>query len=632
MRERFSLAHDDICFTDERYYEHADSPDKHAKHDTRAFIDEALQPAYVPLGEVAMSANKISALAEPLERAVGQLRSIARSSQGEIESVGKSFERLSGDTDTLLNLAATIVACVEDEKVSCVLPHLQTLGAAARSLIEDRLQATSGILQTVTNEVGLLQQLAGVTRIQGAIALKISVLSVMTKIEAARLGKMGEGFQQLACELSDFSKSLTADTQELARHTDSRKASIQTTKCVLSADLPRMREKLTRIEALVGDDLAALDISFMRFSSTPERFRLSVQEIAGQIAGVVAAVQSYDITRQQLEHVQDALAMIAGRLRTVRTSGRGSSDELSRSHAGLRIQIYQLNNIKATLANWTSQIRTCMAGILSVSASDVAGISPLVLDQEREVTSKISHIDSLEKESQAHSEKMRQTLAGLSGLAQLIGEHIQKSKDVLNRLHLLSLNSMILASSLGSHADRILAIAKIIVEISAEWRENTDQSGNAMQDILKHVEQTNRVMEAFSECRSDKLHAAQAQTRSALDSLKAAAAFAARQSGHIESANEAMHTKIAQVESTGELLDRDFGRIDAILDEIEMLKQQMEIDHPSATNGFDANEVEHLYSAAYTTEVERDVLRAALHGTAIPLAQQSFGGNSIELF
>jgi chromosome segregation ATPase len=227
---------------------------------------------------------------------------------------------------------------------------------------------------------------------------------------------------------------------------------------------------------------------------------------------------------------------------------------------------------------------------------------------------------------------MRQTLAGLSGLAQLIGEHIQKSKDVLNRLHLLSLNSMILASSLGSHADRILAIAKIIVEISAEWRENTDQSGNAMQDILKHVEQTNRVMEAFSECRSDKLHAAQAQTRSALDSLKAAAAFAARQSGHIESANEAMHTKIAQVESTGELLDRDFGRIDAILDEIEMLKQQMEIDHPSATNGFDANEVEHLYSAAYTTEVERDVLRAALHGTAIPLAQQSFGGNSIELF
>jgi len=273
-----------------------------------------------------------------------------------------------------------------------------------------------------------------------------------------------------------------------------------------------------------------------------------------------------------------------------------------------------------------------MAGILNVSTSEVAGISPLVLDQEREVSSKISHIESLEKESLTHANKMRQTLAGLSSLVQLIGEHIGKSKTVLNRLHLLALNSMIEASGLGSHADTILAIAKSIVEISTEWSENTDKSANAMQDILKHVEQTNLVMDAFSEGRSDELHAAQAQTRNALDSLKAAAAFAARQAEQMESANERMRTKIAQVGRTGDLLDRSFGRIDAVLDEIEMLKRQIEIDSPAATNGFDANEVEHLFSAAYTTEVERDVLRAALHGTAIPLAQQAFEGNNIELF
>jgi ElaB/YqjD/DUF883 family membrane-anchored ribosome-binding protein len=579
-----------------------------------------------------MSIDNGEPFAHPLERAVGELQSIARSSQGEIESVAKSFQSLSGDTDELLNLAATIVASVESDKVSSVLPRVQNLGAAAKSFIEDRLQATSGILDTVTAEVGLLHQLSGVTRIQGAIALKISALSVLTKIEAARLGKMGEGFQYLACELSDFSKSLTLDTQELAQHTESRQTSIQTTKFVLSADLPRMQEELARIEALVGDDLALLDSSFERFSSTPERFRLSVQEIAGQISGVVAAVQTYDITRQQLQHVQDALAMIAGKLRAEQNSDCGRSEELSRIYAGLGIQSYQLNNIKATLASWTSQIRTCMAGILNVSSSEVAGISPLVLDQEREVSSKISHIESLEKQSQAHSDKIRQTLAGLSNLAQLIGEHIQKSKTVLNRLHLLSLNSMIEASSLGSHADTILAIAKSIVEISAEWRENTDQSGNAMQDILKHVERTNQVMEAFSESSSDSLHTAQAQTRNALDSLKAAAAFAAHQSGHIGFANDAMRTKIAQVGKTGDLLDRSFGRIDAVLDEIEELKQQIEIDHPAATKGCDTEEVEHLFSAAYTTEVEREVLRAALRGTAIPVLQQSFGGNSIELF
>ena len=579
-----------------------------------------------------MSAGMSDVAADPLERAVGELRAIGHSSLGEIESVAESFESLGGDTDTLLRLAATIVACVEDENVTSVLPKVQTLGAAAITFIEDRLHATSGILQTVTAEVGLLHRLSAVTRVQSAIAQKIRALSVLTKIEAARLGTMGVGFQYLACELAEFSNSLTSGTQELARQTDTRKASVQTTKCALSADLPRMQEELTHTEALVNHDMALLNASFLRFSSTPERFRLSVEEIARKIAGVVAAVQTYDITRQQLEHVHEALALIAKRLHDEIDSPCESVDELSQSYAGLTIQIYQLNNIKATVAGWTSQIRTCSAGMLSVSASEVAGVSPLVLDQEREVSSRIAHIELLEQESQSQSEKMRRTLAGLSDLAQVIGDHIQKSKTVLNRLHLLSLNSMIEASSLGRHADTILSIAKSIVEISAEWSENTDQSGNAMEEILKHVEQTNLVMEAFSASRSETLLAAQGQTRNALDSLKAAAAFAARQSQSIESASEKMRMKIAQIGRTSDLLDRSFGRIDAVLDEIEMLKQRLEADHPALTKGFEASKVEHLFVAAYTTEVERDVLRAALYGTALPTAQQSFGGNSIELF
>jgi hypothetical protein len=93
-----------------------------------------------------------------------------------------------------------------------------------------------------------------------------------------------------------------------------------------------------------------------------------------------------------------------------------------------------------------------------------------------------------------------------------------------------------------------------------------------------------------------------------------------------------MRAKIAQVGRIGDLLDRSFGRIDGVLDEIEIVKQQIEIAHPAATNGCDPDEIEHLFSATYTTEMERDVLRAALHGTAIPLGQQSFQGNSIELF
>ena len=58
----------------------------------------------------------------------------------------------------------------------------------------------------------------------------------------------------------------------------------------------------------------------------------------------------------------------------------------------------------------------------------------------------------------------------------------------------------------------------------------------------------------------------------------------------------------------------------------------MEIDHPDVTERYDAEDVEQMFSAFYTTEMERDVLHAALRGTALPAAQQTFAGNSVELF
>ena len=42
--------------------------------------------------------------------------------------------------------------------------------------------------------------------------------------------------------------------------------------------------------------------------------------------------------------------------------------------------------------------------------------------------------------------------------------------------------------------------------------------------------------------------------------------------------------------------------------------------------------VEQLFSSSYTTEMERQVLRAALAGETLPVAQQTFEGNSVELF
>jgi hypothetical protein len=572
-----------------------------------------------------------------LEQAKGELQAMARTIESEIGSVARAFEGLAGHTDTIVNLAAAIVGCVENQSVSSILPKVQTLGAAARQFIAEKLQATAGVLETVTTEVKLLRQLSAVAGSQEAIALEIKALSVLTNIEVAHLGTVGVCFQYLARELAEFSKSVVDDTHQLASHTNERRAAIEDTRRVLSAELPRLREELARIEVDLGNALATVESGLTQLSSTPVQFRTCVEDIAQQITAVVAAVQAHDITRQQMEHVEEAFTLISERMRAGGDSEDGNSEngvaqELPRAYAGLTIQIYQLRTIKETVASWASQIRTCMAGILRVSASEVVGIGPLVLEQEEKVSSQLARIELLEREGQAYSERIHRTLGGLSNLVQLVGEHLERSKSVRDRLRLLSFNSIVEASHLGTKANVILAISTSIKGISVAWSQITDQSGLVMQEILKLVKQMNQVMEAFSQASNDRLHEAQVETRAGLDNLRSAAEFAAGQAQEMKAATEKMQAKIAKVGDTGDLLDACFGRFDAVLTEIEGVRSQLEIAQPGVKEGYDAAEVEQLFSASYTTEMERDVLRAALRGTALPVAQQSFAGNSVELF
>jgi methyl-accepting chemotaxis protein len=555
-----------------------------------------------------------------------------RDSEKEIDTVSREFEDLARHTDAILNLAAGVIGCVEDDSVKSILPKVQSLGAEARKFIQERLRATAGILETVIAEAELLGRLSRLTRGQRAIARETQALSVLTNIEVAHLGQLGTGFQYLAHQLGDFSQSVTEGAKDLACHTDERRASIEETKRMLMVELPRMHQEFARIEVDLENALAAAGSSLAELSRTPAQFRGCVEEIAGQIAGVVAAIQAHDITRQQVEHVREALQLISAKIRGVDNCKSEASNELPRISAGLVIQAYQLKSIRETMGDWVSQIRRCMDGILRISSSEVVGTGPVVLEQERELSQQLARIEALEQECRADTAEVDDTLAGLSNLMQLVSEHLEKSKSVRDRLQLLSFNSIVESSRLGTQADAILEISQSIKRISVAWSEITDQSAQAKGEILNLAEQARQGLDVFSQDATGALRAAQAETGAGLENLRTAAGFAAGQAMEIESSIGRLQVKIAAVGITGNRLDACLGHIDTVLQKIEELKRQFVSDYPDALDRSDQAEVEAMFSASYTTEIERDVLHAALCGAPLPVVQQNLAGNDVELF
>jgi len=562
-----------------------------------------------------------------LDRARSDLQALALTAETEIGRVAGAFEDLAGHTGAMLDLAAELVGCVESDSMGAVLNEVQSLGAAARLFIQERLQATAGILETVTGEVALLRHLAHLTQGQKSVARESNSLSVLTSIEVARLGSVGSGFQYLAHELAEFSRSVTEDARVLATEADDRRQQVEEARRALGREIPRMHAEFARIEAGLGAALAVADSSFAELSRIPVQFRQCVQEIAGQIAGVVAAIQAQDITRQQIEHVQEGLTLISA-------SFEDSAPEAAAAHAcaGLNIQIYQLRAIKQTVAGWASQIQTCMGGIMRISSSELVAIGPVVLGQERELSSQLARIERLEQECLSYNESVQHALGGLSSLMELVREHLDRSKAVRDRLQLLMFNSIVEASHLGGDADAILAISQSIKRVAEEWSGITDQSAQAMQQMMEMVESTGRVMHAFSDASNDGLRTAQEQTRAGLEDLRGNVETAGRQALKMNDATARLQSRIAQAGDVGQLFDGCLSRVDAVLGSLEGLHRESGADLPRTRGRIDAAEVERIFSSSYTTEMEREVLRAALRGGPLPSLQQQLGGNDVELF
>lgn len=579
-----------------------------------------------------MTVHAGSLAIQKIERAADQIRTLLGQAETAINSVAAGFEDLAEQTGMVLEPVASIVSCVEDESFRSVVSKVDSLGITAKEFVRRRLEAAGGMLETVTAEARLLERLSELTRGQRSIARETQTLSVLTNIEVARLGQLGAGFQYLAHELDDFSKAVAESTKELTNHTDERKSSVNETKRMLAAGLPRIRSEFARIEEDLSNVLAEVRSSSHQLEHAPAMFRAGVEEIAGQIAGVVSAIQSHDITRQQLEHVQEGLELLLSRMTAEEDTASEESDQHPVISAGLTVQTYQLRSIEETVNQWVEQIGACLDSILRISSSELATIGPLVMKQENTLTAQLARIGELEQDCQKENKEVQSTFTGLSSLMQLVSEHVEKSRYVRDRLQLLTFNSIVEANHLGSQADAILEISQSIKRISLTWSDMTDRSAQAMTEILELVEGAKEKMEAFSIGGNEALSAAQSETRLALDSLRTTASCVVCHTAAVEENTARLQTKIAVADAARSGLAASFSAIAFALEGMGEARTQIENEFPNAIKQINRRELEALFSGSYTTEWEREVMRAALSGAPLPSSQQNLAGNSVELF
>jgi len=301
----------------------------------------------------------------------------------------------------------------------------------------------------------------------------------------------------------------------------------------------------------------------------------------------------------------------------------------------LRIQKAQLGNVRETARSWTAQIERCLEAIAQVAAAEIVTLSRMVLEQEQALAGQVGQIGQMEQAALGGNEKVRASMGGMEGLMELVGKHLQRSRGVRERLQLLMFNSIIEASHLGTQADGILEISRSIKGIAATWSTMTDESEAAMRAMLELVEAGRATMGIFEG--SESLSAALEETERGLGVLREAARCAESRGKEIEQATRQLQSRIADIAGAGRRLDATMGQLTGVMETIEAAGQMGGTPEAEAAMADDVSaeeraEIERMFSGSYTTEMERTVMRAVLHGEPAAMQPASFAGNSVELF
>jgi hypothetical protein len=298
------------------------------------------------------------------------------------------------------------------------------------------------------------------------------VLGSLTRIETARLGSVGAGFGSLAEEVNTLTHSIESSGQGIV---DASSTLHRNMHSALARVTDLRAGELDGLPALVGEVMTS-------FESLEDRHRQGVEvslhqaaeyeKISGAIGDLITAIQFHDITRQQSEHVVEALR----RLRSEFHEGdRNHSAAPADARAVLALQSSQLANagqmfassvgrIEQDLDSIAERVRN-MAGASKTLMGQSAGEQDLFFVQmESRFTGIVKAVGTC---AQAEAE-IHGTLGELAEAVEHMRESVSEVREIEISIRRTAINATIRAVHIGDAGNALLVLADVMQRLALD--------------------------------------------------------------------------------------------------------------------------------------------------------------------
>lgn len=561
---------------------------------------------------------------ERLREAAGHLERLCGTSGEAFMELGEHLQRFHRQSQELQAQGRTATEALGGAEVTATIERLHQVVQRVEAALGSGRRQVEAVAATLADVSRSLQAMALPLHDIGRSVRSLRMLSTTTRAESARLGRTEEGFVALTDQVTSHSREVTgrmetmlAEVGELRAGVDGAMRRVSAFRATQAGELSRVIERVQAAVEALSDIRAAQGRSVESMAGASERVVRAVGEM-------VTSLQYHDITRQQMEHVSQALDDLAahdGRVHLPTFLGL-QANQLVRARDDL---VSAVHTAMASLRTIAELARTLVHGLDDGNGDNPFGercqaFLERLGTQLREATAAMQAYGQMMGDVQRLLDELTRALASMNRFAAGVA-------GIGYAIRMIALNTSVKAATLGPAGRALDVLAGQVQELSGQATASAEEFNESLREAVALAERLRS--EAGSTPDTDSVAPVQTELDTSLSLIAQLTGQAMAAVEAMEHGGGALAADIEALVSATDADRRAAHEVDAIL---ELLRETAAM--PSVAALLAARpRTEDAAAAAlaerYTTGVQRRIHRAWLGLTRGP-AQAAGGDDSAE--
>lgn len=436
-------------------------------------------------------AAMITAWHTAITSAIDSLGVLAGTTETEFLQIGSQLQDFHQRSSEITALANRLVESVSGDQVHVVISRLRQIMSDMEAYLANARMQSRKSCDTLSRITLLLDQVSQPLEGFQKMTKVLRMLGISTKIESSRLGEMGTGFLALAMDVEKLSQMVNEKSAAILEHRRVLASKINHNLQLVQLNESAQDAKLTGILSSTSASLEDLVAVNSRCSSFGAMISSVSSEVSANISEVVASMQMHDMTRQQMEHIMEALQRLLSEPEQQESDGpdrerlknkiidTGNTCELQ--SAQLKHATSELNgSIISIIANLreVADKQSLMTGetfsTTGIVDSDGGSFTDTISNGLATVTGVLATCAQADRDMAATLQQVAETMQEITGF-------VADIQDIGSEINLIALNAQIKAAHTGNEGAALGVLAEAIKRLSVEA---VNQTGTLSEILL----------------------------------------------------------------------------------------------------------------------------------------------------